>query len=351
MSSNKGRLIEFLHGVAEIVEAEDGSSRLFRVPQCLLPKLNERVNIRVFSPAGTELRFRMGASPVRIRLRRMPDVGNPVFNSQTAVLAGIFRGDFQESWIALQEGDNEIEIAPFTGSTDVLARNRSRFSPELTRIVLPPFIELRLLELEGDIEPARPGDSPGITCLAYGSSITQGAYTPLGTGSYPAVLARELGVDVCNLGFGGGALLEPEIAEWIVSRGDWHFATLELGANLFHLSADEFRLKVRTFLAVFASDSRRRPVFCLDLLPNPGEINGGAKEKAAAFRKAVEEEINAAGAAFLFRLEYAASLPRVSDLSTDLLHPAAHAFESIGRNLADQIKRLRGHGAGFSSVR
>ncbi len=340
MSCNKNRLMAFLHGVAEIVEAEDGASRLFRVPLGLLPKLNERVNIRAFSPAGTELRFRMTDTPVRIRLRRMPDEGNPVFTSQTAVLAGIFRGDFQESWIALQEGDNEIEIAPFTGPIDVLARNQSRFSPELTRIVLPPFIELRLLELGGDIEPARPEDCPGITYLAYGSSITQGAYTPLGTGSYPAVLARELGVDVCNLGFGGGALLEPEIAEWIVSRNDWRFATLELGANLFHLSADEFRLKVRTFLAVFASDSKHRPVFCLDLLPNPGEINGSAKEKAAAFRKAVEEEINAAGVTFLFRLEYASSLARVSDFSTDLLHPAAHAFESIGRTLADQIEPL-----------
>lgn len=340
MNRNKSRLIEFLHGVAEVVEAEDGALRFFRVPQRLLPKLNERVNIRGFSPAGTELRFRMTGTPVRIGLRRMPDGGNSVFNSQTAVLAGIFRGDFQGSWIALQEGDNEIEIAPFTGPIDVLARNRSRFSPELTRIVLPPFIELRLLELEGEIEPARPEDCPGITCLAYGSSITQGAYTPLGTGSYPAVLARELGVDVCNLGFGGGALLEPEIAEWIVSRDDWRFATLELGANLFHLSADEFRLKVRDFLAVFASDSKHRPVFCLDLLPPPGEVSGEAKEKAAAFRETVGEEVNATGATFLFHLEYASSLPRVSDLSTDLLHPAAHAFESIGRTLAGQIGPL-----------
>ena len=340
MSCNKSRLMEFLHGTAEVVEVEDGALRLFRVPRNLLPKLNERVNIRAVSPAGAELRFRMGSSPVRLKLRRMPDASNPVFTSQTAVLAGIFRGDFQGSWIALQEGDNEIEIAPFTGSVDVLAKNRSRFSPELTRIVLPPFIELRLLELEGEIEPPRPGDCPEFNYLAYGSSITQGAYTPLGTGTYPAVLGRELGVDVCNLGFGGGAHLEPEIAEWIVSREDWHFATLELGANLFGLTVDEFRSRVGNFLAVFASDSRHRPVFCLDLLPNPGEIGGGAAEKAAAFREIVEDEINAAGVTFLFRLEYASSLARVSDLSTDLLHPAAHAFESIGRTLAGQIEPL-----------
>ncbi len=328
-------MIEFLHGTAELAEAGDGTYRLFRVPQKLLPKLNERVKIRACSPAGTELRFRMGASPVRIRLRRMPEPGHPVFTGQSAVLAGIFRGDFQESWIALQEGDNEIEIAPFSLPFHV---PRNRFSPELTRVVLPPFIELRLAGLTGEMEPARPEDCPPLTCLAYGSSITQGAYTPLGNGNFPAVLGRELGVDVCNLGFGGGAFLEPEIAEWIVSRNDWHFAILELGANLFHLTADEFRLKVRDFLAVFASDPKPRPVFCLDLLPNTGEIGGKEKEKAASLRQVVREEADAAGSSSFHRLEYASSIPRVSDYSTDLLHPASHAFESIGRSLADRIR-------------
>ena len=46
MNRNKSRLIEFLHGVAEVVEAEDGALRFFRVPQTLLTKLKERVNIR-----------------------------------------------------------------------------------------------------------------------------------------------------------------------------------------------------------------------------------------------------------------------------------------------------------------
>lgn len=331
--------MEFLHGIAELVEGDDGAYRLFRVPQTLLPRLNERVNLRAYSPAGTELRFRMGASPVRIRLRRMAEAGHPVFTKRTAVLAGIFRGDFQESWIALREGDNEIEVAPFSSSwIDVLSRNRSRFSPELTRIVLPPFIELRLVGMEGEMYPARPGDCPERTYLAYGSSITQGAYTPLGNGSFPAVLGRELGVDVCNLGFGGGAFLEPEIAEWIVARNDWHFATLELGANLFHLSAAEFRPKIKDFLSVFASDAKVRPVFCLDLLPNTGEISGKEKKKAAAFRQIVTEEVNAVGSGAFHRLEYASLLPRISDYSTDLLHPAAHAFEVIGQGLANQIK-------------
>ncbi len=84
------------------------------------------------------------------------------------------------------------------------------------------------------------------------------------------------------------------MAEWIVSRRDWKFAILEFGANLFHLSPEEFRMRVRDFLSFFAEDPARRQVFCLDLLPNTDEIRGTGKEKAAAFRQVVREEVAAA---------------------------------------------------------
>ena len=354
MIVNQEFLIQVLHNVAEISLDENGEYRLFRVPQRLLPHLNERVGCRVCSPAGMELRFRMKSSPVRLRLRRLPEIGHPVFTSRTAVTVGIFRGDFQESWIALDEGENEIEIPPAPTESvklleSVVTKSRSgrRFHPGLTRILLPPFIELRIIGMDGQIEPPRPEDLPSYACLAYGSSITQGAYTPLGSGTFPAVIGRELGVDVWNLGFGGGALLEPVMAEWIVSRRDWKFAILEFGANLFHLSPEEFRMRVRDFLSFFAEDPARRQVFCLDLLPNTDEIRGTGKEKAAAFRQVVREEVAAAVSASaaagdrerLQQLEYASLLPDVTGYATDLLHPAAHAFETIGRKLAAQIRK------------
>lgn len=342
---------KILHNVAEIAGDGEGAFRMFRVPRRLLPKLNEALRGRVCSPAGMELRFRMKSSSVRLRLRRMPEVGHPVFTSRTVVAAGIFRGDFQDSWLALEEGENELEIKPCPAETVKLLTSvvknspgEHRFSPELTRIVLPPFIELRLVDVDGVIEVPRPEDLPSCGCLVYGSSITQGAYTPLGSGTFPAVIGRELGVDVWNLGFGGGAFLEPELAEWIVSRRDWKFAVLELGANLFHLPPEEFRKKVRKFLTFFAADSERRRVFILDLLPNTGEIRGAELEKAAAFRRVVREESASADAAanggkgLLLHLEYASLLPDVTGYSTDLLHPAAHAFETIGRGLAAQIR-------------
>ena len=44
------------------------------------------------------------------------------------------------------------------------------------------------------------------------------------------------------------------------------------------------------------------------------------------------------GKPWICALEYA-SLIQLSDFSTDLLHPAAHAFQAIGHGLAEQIKQ------------
>jgi len=335
-------LEKLLHGFAETAADGTGAFRLYRVPQELLPKLGPRVNRRCCHPAGGEIRFRMKGAPVRFTLRRIPEPDHPLFTPQSAVTVGIFHGDLQYDWLALQEGDNTIGIKPLPDPTGARSRLRRRFAAELTRIVLPPFVEVRVVNWEGEMEPPRPGDEPAKRLLAYGSSITQGAYALLGTETYPAVIARELGADHCNLGFGGGAKLEPELAEWIVSRSDWHFATLEMGVNVMDLTPEEFRERVRNFLAPFAADLRARPVFSLDMLPTSGEWIGreGAREKAAAFRRIVREETAATDKPFMKTLEYVSLLSDPSWYSTDLLHPAAHAFETIGRGLAQQLRSL-----------
>ena len=333
-------LEKILHGFVETEAETDGSFRLFRVPRALLPKLGTRVRVRCYHPAGGELRFRMGDSPVRFTFRRITEPDHPLFTRQTAVPVGIFHGDLQYDWFALQEGDNVVEIKPFRAPAGLRSRLRRRFATELTRIVLPPFVELRIIGWEGEMDPPRPGDAPERQLLAYGSSITQGAYAMLGTETYPAILARELGTDVCNLGFGGGATLEPELAEWVVSRTDWQLATLEMGVNVFGLAPDEFRAKVRSFLAVFASDPLKRPVFSFDMLPTGGEYSGNMETvaKAAAFRRIVREETAATGKPFMKTLEYASLVAGPADFSSDLLHPAIHAFEKIGCGLAAQIE-------------
>ena len=65
----------------------------------------------------------------------------------------------------------------------------------------------------------------------------------------PSGWAQLLGVDLINLGFGGGACLEPEIADYIAGRQDWDFASLELGINLLRqVEPEEFARRVDYFV-------------------------------------------------------------------------------------------------------
>ena len=169
---DKSLLKKILHGFTDIAEDETGALRLYRVPRTLLPKLGVRVNVRSFHPAGSELRFRMKDTPVKFKFRRITEPDHPLFVNQTAFPIGIFYGDFQYTWLSLQEGDNEIEIKPFHDQTELMHRMQKRFSPELTRIVLPPFIDLRIVDMEGEVEPPRPGDVPEKMLLSFVSGIS-----------------------------------------------------------------------------------------------------------------------------------------------------------------------------------
>lgn len=133
--------------------------------------------------------------------------------------------------------------------------------------------------------------------------------------------------------------MEPELAEWIVPRTDWALATLEMGVNVFSRPPEEFREMVRKFLAVFAADTLKRPVFTLDMLLSGKDLGDDQeiKAKAGAFRRIVREATAATGKPWMCALEYA-SLIQPTDLSTDLLHPASHALQLIGHGLAEQIK-------------
>ena len=328
-----------LHNVAS-VEPADGMLRLCRVPAALLPRLSAKGVERAYATAGIELRFRLRSPLVRVMLRPMPD-SNPAFAHPAALLAGVYHGDFQQGWYAVSPGGTTLEIVPHPALAS-LAPHRKRFDPALVRVVLPTFPEVRLVAVEGEWSPPAPGDAPARRFLAYGSSITHGAYTPLATETYPAIIGRSFGADVINLGFGGGAKLEPEMADWIVSRDDWHAASMELGINLLgECDPSAFRLRLRRFLAAFAGDHLRRPVACLDVLTHGSELaGGGGAAKTRAFRRAVAEETAALHDPRIRHVAYAPALGDITGLSADLLHPAVHGFAALGTGLVARLRRF-----------
>ena len=70
-------------------------------------------------------------------------------------------------------------------------------------------------------------------------------------------------VDYLNLGFAGNALMEEEMARYLVSRRDWDFASVEMGINtterVKEFPLEVFEERIDRFTAVLARDPR--PVF------------------------------------------------------------------------------------------
>lgn len=113
-------------------------------------------------------------------------------------------------------------------------------------IWLPHDVEVTIASIHTDAPMVAPPTSSRHDrpiWLHYGSSISHGvnAQSPIGT--WPAVAAMQVGMNLRNLGFSGNALLDPFVADTIRdSAAD--IISLEIGINV--INHDAFR--VRTFV-------------------------------------------------------------------------------------------------------
>lgn len=217
------------------------------------------------------------------------------------------------------------------------------FDPELVRVLLPLHPEVRIKSITGQVVPPRPGQTPSRRYLAYGSSITNGFAAAKPADAYPARISRLLGVDSLNLGLGGGAHLEPAIAEFIAGRDDWDFASLEMGINLLggtH-TVDEFRSRVAGFLPHIAQRRRDKWIFCIDLFTCIDDVR--ANPVITEYRTIVREAVKALDSPRLVYLDGRRLLTDLAGLSTDLLHPTSEGFAEIATRLATEMKRAMGN--------
>mgnify|MGYP002643373219 CR=1 FL=1 len=126
---------------------------------------------------------------------------------------------------------------------------------------------------------------------------------------------------------------EKEMAEYIVSRKDWDFASVEMGINMLYgnFTADQFEERVRSFVEVFSREER--PVFATSIFG----FNGSREfqEKAALFRKIVKKY---AGEKLIFTdgLEL---LDNPAWISEDLIHPAVDGILQIADRWSDVMKK------------
>ena len=159
-----------------------------------------------------------------------------------------------------------------------------------------------------------------------------------------AQAARGLGADLINLGVGGSAFCEPEIADYMASRQDWHVASLCLSVNMIGGGFSPEQFRERAGYLVRQLGDTGRPVLCLSILPYFGDIcadveGNHGKGYAPAFRQILAEIVEAAGENVEL-LERSEAMTDLHGLSADLIHPADDGMIEIGRAVSGRLQRM-----------
>lgn len=327
-----------LYNIAETfsVTGEPGMG-VCRIPLDLRAKLNASAQASAIQASGCEIRFKMKGEYAAVTLAM---VGSPA-------IAEVYCGPFMIGWHVVDTSPTEIVITP-PDRLEVLrgmAKDRDLpFATDLFRVVLPWRPPVKILTIEGDLALPDPEQTPAATYLAYGSSITHGASGLRALGGYAARAAQHLGVDAINLGFGGGAHCETEMADYIAGRTDWDFATLELGINMVSwLETSIFAERVAYFIPTIAKAHPDQWIFCIDVFPFYMDFDPDS-ERNHAYRAVVREVVEALDYPKVLHLDGRDLLRDATGLTADVVHPAPHGMEEIAANLATRIQRTMAAG-------
>lgn len=325
--------IEF-YNVEEIFEKPDGL-QLSRIPEKVREKLNDNAKTRSFMPAGCELRFNLKSEKAKIIMKASMEI---VWRNG---ICEIYFGDFFERWHFISESPSVIEIQypqNLEKLKELKIAKNLKIDPSVVRIILPHIVDLRILEIEGDFEPPTGNQIPDKKFVAYGSSITHGAFSIVPSYTYVARTAYILGMDALNKGLGGGCHLEKEIADYIAERDDWDFAVFELGVNMVGgFEIDEFKKRVDYFIEKIVNEKPDKYLFFIDIFPFYMDFDNQEKQKK--FRQIVKNKVIEINKKNVLHISGFDILKDVRGLMTDRIHPSSQGFEEMAYNLTTLLGR------------
>lgn len=328
-----------LYNVSELEMQNDGSYSMMRLPRSAEDGLSERGQMMNRNCCGNEIRFNLNSGKAKIKLK-IDEMSDAIVKQSRALL---YYGSIAAGWtccvndIYEQETVIEIERPDHMEWLEKISKeNKYPFDPHLIRLVFDN-LRVNVIDIEGDIEPPRPNQTPGLRYLAYGSSITHGSLGLLATNTYAAHAARLINADLINLGFAGTARLEKSAADFIASRCDWDFATLEMGINILDIDPEEYRERITYFISTVAKTNHKKKVFCIDVFYCDSDLYKDGKAKR--FREIMRETVcnlNFSNTVYINGLDI---MGGSFGLSADLIHPNNSAIFKMGKALSDVMKR------------
>ncbi|MFF2225312.1 GDSL-type esterase/lipase family protein [Streptomyces globisporus] len=236
---------EILRGALDLEQTERGVLP-HRLPARARRQITDgQLAMAESQPSGVRLAFRTRATAVELDVvaTKRVYVGAPprpdgvyelLVDGRLAGRAGASDGDtltIDMSAGTAQTRPGPIETLRFTGLPD---------GEKDVEIWLPHDETTLLVALRTDAPVRSPRPSGRPVWLHHGSSISHGSNATTPTGTWPALAAASGGAELVNMGFGGGALLDPFTAR-AMRDTPADLLSVKIGINI--VNADLMRLR------------------------------------------------------------------------------------------------------------
>jgi len=280
---------ELLRGAAE-AEVTPRGLRPHRLPAWVREQFPDGQLLSMESqPAGVRVVFRTSATAIDL-------VTHPTRTAYTGAERPRGRIDvYADGELVARDvlgGGDRIEVdlttgrtafhpgEPHTTTVSGLPAGAHRFE-----IWLPHNETLDLIELRADA-PVEADDTDRPRWVHHGSSISQGSNAAAPSETWPAVAARQAGVELRNLGLGGSALVDPFLAR-VIRDAPADYISVKLGINVVNLDGMRLRVlvpAVHGFLDTIRDGHPETPLLLISPLfcgiheetPGPGAIDPGS---------------------------------------------------------------------------
>ena len=261
---------------------------------------------------------------------------DPAQEAQPAyIYYGSFQGGWQNSSRMIGTEKTKLMVKKPDNLADLKYMSKELklgFDPEVVRVILP-YVNCYYLGVEGEVEPPRREEMPKRVYLAYGSSITHGSLALGAPYTYPFRIAQKMSCDYINLGFAGSAQMEQAMAEYIISRKDWDFASVEMGINMCNenFTANDFEERICRFVPILDRDSR--PIFATDIF---GCNRQERQQTVTQYREIVRKYVEGTHLVYTNGLEL---LNCPAYVSQDDTHPSLEGIQEIAKVWCGIMKR------------
>ncbi|MBE7037439.1 MAG: hypothetical protein E7404_00890 [Ruminococcaceae bacterium] len=332
-----------IHNTQELIPHKDGSVTWCRIPQNVYDNLTTEPGKRAaVGSTGVEIRFVIkSGDSAKITLELLND-------KPTRATFQVYYGGIQGGWAEsetygfFKPGINTFNI-PKAEKMELVKRMTKDFNvdfdPEVVRVIFDRG-NIRIIDIEGDIEPPKKEQLPKRTLLTYGSSITHGSTSIDAVHSWPYYVAHNLNMDIRNLGMAGSCAMEKEFADFIATegeKGNWDVAILELGINVLHWEKDEIYDKAGGLIKEVALRNKDKKVFVISPFYCIADYNG--EYRAQKWRDELKKFTDEENLPNVVYFDGCDILGDMSLITGDGVHPNIYGVQKIADRLTEKIKK------------